>query len=275
MSIEEWRTAIRPKVDGSWNLHIALPSGMDFFVLLSSVAGIFGNGGQANYASGNTYVDALAGYRASQGERAVSLDIGYVLEDGFEAKSKASLDRVNAFLKLRPSSLDEIIAMLDYYCQPGLLPTPTQSQVITGLELPADIRSKGFEVPQVLHSPLFRHMFQVESSNAPVQLPAARQQKTVTSAFLDASSTGEGTRIIAEALREKLSRVLGVAHEHIDLNQSLVSYGVDSLVGLELRNWIGKEVKADLTVFEILSGTTLNEIGKIATAKSLLSVKDI
>ncbi|KAJ4300071.1 hypothetical protein N0V90_005320 [Kalmusia sp. IMI 367209] len=274
MSIVEWRTAVRPKVDGSWNLHLALPSGMDFFVLLSSVAGIFGNGGQANYASGNTYEDALAGYRASQGERAVSLDIGYVLEDGFEAKSKASLDRINTVLKLRPSSLTEITAMLDYYCQPGLLSTPTQSQVITGLELPADIRSKGHEVPQVLHSPLFRHMFQVESSYTPVRASTARQQKTAKLAFLGASSAEEGGKIIAEALKEKLSRVLGVPHEHIDLNDSLVSYGVDSLVGLELRNWLMKETEADIAVFDILSGSTLEEIGQTAAARSSLRPKE-
>ncbi|KAF2441997.1 reducing type I polyketide synthase [Karstenula rhodostoma CBS 690.94] len=274
MSIAEWKTAVRPKVDGSWNLHLALPSGMDFFVLLSSVAGIFGNGGQANYASGNTYEDALAAFRASQGESAISLDIGYVLEDGFEAKSKASLDRISTFLKLRPSSMSEIIAMLDYYCQPGLLPTANQSQVITGLELPADMQSKGHEVPSVMHNPLFRHLFQVESSSAPIRESATRQQMSVKSALVSASSTEEGGRIIAEALKEKLTRVLGVPHEHIDIGDSLVSYGVDSLVGLELRNWLMKETDADLAVFDILSGSTLEEIGQTAAARSLLRNKE-
>jgi len=274
MSIADWRTAVRPKVDGSWNLHLALPSDMDFFVLLSSVAGIFGNGGQANYASGNTYEDALAGYRASRGKSAVSLDIGYVLDDGYKGKSKASLDRISTFLKLRPSSLPEIIAMLDYYCQPGLLPTPTQSQVITGLELPANIKIKGHEVPQFLQNPLFRHLFQVESSYTPIQASAARQQNTVKLAFVDAPCAKAGGRIVAEGLKEKLSRVLGVPREHINLNNSLVSYGVDSLVGLELRNWLVKEIEADLAVFDILSGLTLMEIGQIAAARSLLRLKE-
>lgn len=246
---------------------------MDFFVLLSSVAGIFGNGGQANYAAGNTYQDALAVYRSSQGESAVSLDIGYVVEDGIEAKSKASLDRLS-ILKMRTTSLAEIIAMLDYYCQPGLSPTTTQSQVISGLGLPADIKAKGIEVPQVLHKPLFRHLFQAESSHTPVKASAVRQQKTISSAFLGANSLSESGKIIADALKEKLCRVLGLNIEHVELEHSLVSYGVDSLVGLEIKNWLGKELDVDIEVFEILGGATILDIGGMAAAKSTLRPKE-
>ena len=77
MPSESLNAALRPKVQGSWNLH-QLPKGMDFFVLLSSYAGIIGGLGQANYASGNTYQDALARHRVAHGEKAVALDLGIV-----------------------------------------------------------------------------------------------------------------------------------------------------------------------------------------------------
>jgi hypothetical protein len=51
----------------AWNLHHCLPRDMDFFILLSSVAGLVGNRGQANYAAGNTFQDALASHRVSLG----------------------------------------------------------------------------------------------------------------------------------------------------------------------------------------------------------------
>ena len=70
--------AARPKIQGSWNLHELLPKDMDFFVALASSSGIVGNQGQANYAAGNTYEDALACYRRSQGLPAVSLDLGMI-----------------------------------------------------------------------------------------------------------------------------------------------------------------------------------------------------
>ena len=83
MSYHEWGSALRPKIQGSWNLHALLPKKMDFFVLLSSVSGIIGQRGQANYAAGNTYIDALAYHRIFHGEKAVSLDLGAMVSDRY------------------------------------------------------------------------------------------------------------------------------------------------------------------------------------------------
>lgn len=42
MSYEAFQTAVRPKVQGSWNLHELLPRDMSFFILLSSATGVLG-----------------------------------------------------------------------------------------------------------------------------------------------------------------------------------------------------------------------------------------
>ena len=52
MTHEQFQGVISPKVQGSWNLHHLLPKDMDFFILLSSSAGIAGSRGQGNYAAG-------------------------------------------------------------------------------------------------------------------------------------------------------------------------------------------------------------------------------
>lgn len=59
MNADMWTKAIRPKV-GTWNLHRHLPSNLDFFVNFSSMAGLFGYFGQANYASANTLKPAYS-----------------------------------------------------------------------------------------------------------------------------------------------------------------------------------------------------------------------
>lgn len=45
---EVFRDALKPKVDGTWNLHTLLPPDVDFFVMLSSASGVTGTRGQAN-----------------------------------------------------------------------------------------------------------------------------------------------------------------------------------------------------------------------------------
>jgi len=75
MSYQEWTLGIKPKVKESWNLHTVLPTGMDFFVMLTSTGGIFRNQGQSNYADGNTFLDKLARYRTILGEKAITLDL--------------------------------------------------------------------------------------------------------------------------------------------------------------------------------------------------------
>ena len=53
MQVQDYQAAVSAKVQGTWNLHntsLSLASDLDFFTLLSSVSGVIGNKGQANYA---------------------------------------------------------------------------------------------------------------------------------------------------------------------------------------------------------------------------------
>ncbi|WP_435240140.1 type I polyketide synthase [Streptomyces sp. YPW6] len=65
------RTVLRPKVDGALTLHEIFPPGsVDFFTLFSSCGLLLGLPGQASYAAGNAFLDALAAHRRAAGDGA-------------------------------------------------------------------------------------------------------------------------------------------------------------------------------------------------------------
>ena len=90
MTYHQWSASLRPKVLGTHNLDVLLPEDLDFFVILSSFAGIFGNRSQSNYAAANTYQDALAHQRRELGLKAVTLNLGIMREIGVLAEQGAT-----------------------------------------------------------------------------------------------------------------------------------------------------------------------------------------
>eukprot|EP00820_Chromera_velia_P011131 Cvel_22375.t1-p1 / transcript=Cvel_22375.t1 / gene=Cvel_22375 / organism=Chromera_velia_CCMP2878 / gene_product=Putative inactive phenolphthiocerol synthesis, putative / transcript_product=Putative inactive phenolphthiocerol synthesis, putative / location=Cvel_scaffold2193:1-9964(-) / protein_length=2562 / sequence_SO=supercontig / SO=protein_coding / is_pseudo=false len=89
---ESVRRVFASKVLGGWNIHRALQregegleERLETFVLFSSVASLFGNFGQANYAAANAALDSLATFRQQRGLRAVSIQWGPWEEQGMAA----------------------------------------------------------------------------------------------------------------------------------------------------------------------------------------------
>lgn len=112
----EWPSFARvlaPKTQGSWNLH-ALTEGraLDFWVVFSSVSALLGNPGQAAYAAGNAYADAIAQYRRMQGMPALSINWGPWRGDGMSAVAADDLHRRWGLLAIDPGEGVEMLGHL-------------------------------------------------------------------------------------------------------------------------------------------------------------------
>ena len=94
---DRMKKVMTPKVDGTWNLHLAtLDLPLDFFVLYSSAVSVLGSPGQANYAAASTYLDAFACYRRNLKLPAISINWGPWAEVGLAAETTERLKEQNA-----------------------------------------------------------------------------------------------------------------------------------------------------------------------------------
>lgn len=159
MSLEKWDAAIRPKVHGSRNLYAVLPSKLDFFIMLSSHAGIVGAYGKSNYAAGNAYQDALAACLSRLGKRAVSIDLGPIEGVGFVAENRQIKERLRARSNVPEMSEEQLLSLVGKFCDPSLsVKHADSSQIITTLRIPAELRKDGIVEPAFLSRTLLSHL---------------------------------------------------------------------------------------------------------------------
>jgi aryl carrier-like protein len=269
MTVDDWHQTIAPKVKGTWNLHEILPP-MDFFILLSSIVGVGGNRGQANYAAGNTFEDEFARWRTTKHHaKTVALDLGMVFGAGVVAENDALVSQFLRRKVVRANHLVEIFALFERICDPEIpITTAEQSQIITGLKLPSETLSEGVEVPPELMLPLFRISRQMRvDPNSPS--PGATNQMFKTH-FKSATSAEQAASIMSEALQAKLAHVLGLPLGEVELHRPLSQYGIDSLVALEIQSWIRREAETELAIFQILGDSTVASLGTVIAQKSRL-----
>ena len=271
MSLESFNASVRPKVQGSWHLHKGLPPNMDFYVLLSSITGVTGSRGQRNYACGNTYQNALARHRVSQGQRCISLDLGSILSIGFAAEKdlSAALEK-DGFQGIRK---DEFFALLDHCCNPSIpLPTALHSQIVTGLGGIEKMKLDRLQEVYWTRKPLFSILRQqrIAATRASSSNPNDLVSSAIDYGHLiqAAPSASAAESIVIDALCHKLAANLSIPVQDVDPEKAIYSFGIDSLVALELRNWLLKEIRADLAIFEIMQSQSVFALGKSATGKS-------
>ncbi|KAK4234008.1 polyketide synthase [Achaetomium macrosporum] len=278
MAFSQWDLTMRSKVQSSYNLHRLLPQDLDFFILLSSLAGVVGQMGSANYAAGCSFQDALARHRLARGQRAVSLDVGWMKNIGIIAETTTYQRQRQRAEDMQPIDASELLALLTLALDPATpVPIPVHAQLgqlLFGLRTPADLLAQGRAVPALLERPLFaafsynRTAVKAESPSSSVVASSAPDDSVL---FRQAAvGSRERSMIVRRALASKLVRAMLIAPEDVEPTKPLSAYGVDSLMAVELRNWFGKEFGTNVAVFEIMGGVPIANIAKRVAARSTL-----
>ncbi len=221
---------LRAKVDGAWNLH-ELTTGLDLaaFVVFSSMAGIVGTPGQANYAAANSFLDGLMTHRRAHGLPGLSLAWGLWEEASAMTahlgdRDKARMSRIG----LAPLSTEEA---LDAFDAAQLM----DHSVLVAARVDRNaLADNGAGLP-----PLLRDVAGHRARRVVVEARDATGTAPMTglSNRLQGLSPEARQRELVDLVRGSAAMVLGLPNPaDIDSGRAFQELGFDSLTAVELRN---------------------------------------
>lgn len=268
MTYEQWVRSLRPKVQGTRNLHNILPRDLDFFVILSSFAGIFGNRGQSNYAAAGAFQDSIAHVRPE----AVAIDLGILRDVGVLAEGGIT-DNLRAWEEPFGIREKELHALVE---RAIVAKNDMPKQLLTGFATATTAHAAGIDLPFYLESdPRFRKLARSSASAENASGLAAATAMSTTTRLATAMSLSAASEIVCEAITSRIAKILQTSTSEIDTSRPLHAYGIDSLVAVELGHWIHKELQSNATVFDLMSSSPLTVLSTKIAAKSTAVPKDL
>ncbi|VAW96721.1 Polyketide synthase modules and related proteins [hydrothermal vent metagenome] len=265
---------MKPKVQGSWNLHsLTKDIPLDFFVMFSSAASVFGAAGQANYAAANSYVDALAHYRHSKGLVASSINWGSWANTGMAARldekdyARLSMTGVaDIDVESGLAILGNIIALQSNISEQEQSATHNTLEIPQLAVLPVnwEILGKLFRqapgLPFLSEIPEFtdrdtsdNSILQQADSNIIKQMLSADDEKRIS--------------LISDYLKMRVAEILKVDTIMLADKTDLFDIGIDSLMVMELLEKIKTDLQLMLYPREIYANPVIKPLAEYVSAE--------
>ncbi|MGB9307313.1 MAG: SDR family NAD(P)-dependent oxidoreductase, partial [Mycobacterium sp.] len=241
------RKVMAPKVQGAWNLHaLTKDADLDLFVLFSSAASLLGPPGAANYAAANAFLDALAWHRRAEGRPALSVNWGPWAELGFFTRSELQSYFAQYGVEAMPAA-DSLQALSSL-----LTRSATQAVVL-------DIDWARWQ-PDV-QPPLLAELGVVPSGDKPQGGTAPGPGSGLDDA-LQGATPEERQRLLESYLCELAAGKLGLTPSTLDIEAPLNSLGVDSLITVELRMQVERDLGVVVPVTRLLEGPSVASLAE-------------
>jgi acyl transferase domain-containing protein/NADPH:quinone reductase-like Zn-dependent oxidoreductase/NAD(P)-dependent dehydrogenase (short-subunit alcohol dehydrogenase family)/aryl carrier-like protein len=241
---ERLEGVFQAKIHGAWNLHQStLEQPLDFFILFSSNAAWFGSAGQGNYAASNVFLDSLSHYRQSLGLPSLTVNWGPLGDVGYLARNP----------------------MVAAWLESGGSKMITSAQALQAMERALSLNPTQVGVMNADWTLLLKAMGGKPVPRFEALLASSSGGGATGVHHLETLDPEERRTALHPLVMAQVARVLGTQPQKIDASQSLMDMGLDSLMSLQLRNW----VKSTLNV--TLPSSTLLEQPSIEHLVTLLS----
>ncbi|KAL8578299.1 hypothetical protein ACOMHN_005690 [Nucella lapillus] len=240
MDVPGFDSALSPKVRGTWNLHTLtrnLP--LDYFVMHSSIASVMGNAGQANYATGNAFMDGLAHHRRQLGLCAQSVNWG-VLDLGILSHNDTARTLLEArgFLLMAEAEIRHVLTSILMVNWPQCVPVRLDRERLSQ-------RMYREASPRLI------------SRLQPILTQSVQEvEEDLLQVVHTAQNCGpeERVSIYERYLQILVSRVLSVELSSVSLEVSLLELGMDSVGAMTLITQIHRDTSKRLTAVLLLTG---------------------
>lgn len=273
MSYDDFKAPLHAKVTGLVNLHNSLAGHkLDFFVVLNSFSAVLGTPGQTNYSAAGTFQDAFVRYRHRLGLPATSINLGMVTEVGYVSRNpdiEKKLRNLGFTAPCTERQVQQLVRMAIDNPTPPPYPDSSfvhpqvlaQAQLVTGVSISSlgqmSQESTFFSDPKwsiVISTSLgisssFEFEDEFKSHSNPLRDFEIRDKEHI----LDD---------ICTCVIRKMSNLTGLPASEIKSDHSLKSYGMDSLVAVELKNWLFKVTKIELAVKDLLESSSILDLAQ-------------
>ncbi|GAA0618076.1 type I polyketide synthase [Kutzneria viridogrisea] len=216
----------RPKVAGGLRLHAATEHlDLDWWLVFSSAAGVFGSPGQAAYATANAWLDAFTHWRRARGLPATTVNWG-----------PWGADRDNPVLE--PLGHAEGLEALGVVLSSGRhATTVTRLDVTSTLEL----------FPELADRPFLAALTKGERRGSAEWSPPSPNAPNARALVLD-------------RLCVQIAALTGLSVDRVDPSAPLTRLGMDSLMAMRARAAVERDFGEALPITLLLRGASVNEI---------------
>jgi acyl carrier protein len=247
LTAERIAAVLGPKARGAAHLdELTRDCELDFFVLYSSVATLFGNPGQASYVAANRSLEVLAAARRAQGLAALCLGFGPIGDAGYLTRHRAIREALEARLGGSALSAAEALAALE-----RAMLSDSCALTVVRFDRGAPRLLAGTAAPK--YAPLLARL---ERGDAVAAAGDEIQR------WLEELNDEELTALFVEMVTKEIASILRMSPEKLEAGAPLQDLGLDSLMGVELMTAVEARFGVNIPAMAMSEVGTIERLAK-------------
>jgi acyl transferase domain-containing protein/NADPH:quinone reductase-like Zn-dependent oxidoreductase/ubiquinone/menaquinone biosynthesis C-methylase UbiE/acyl carrier protein len=263
MTAELFNSVVNTKAEGTLNLHkVFVKEDLTFFISFSSVMSVIGGKAQSNYNAGNALQDAFAQFERSSNCFYMSLNIGGIEDAAVNNEAIIQSIRRQGLTRI---SHDELAAYFEYALSAHPRETGCHQPVI-GFTSETIVGTTA--INGTAHSSIFAHVRQ--KATAATDDDKVKQKKSFKDIVKEGADKEEISAFVARTIGDKLADLMAIDPAEVNFGSSISDYGLDSLIAIELRNWLMREFDSPLQSSEVLDSPDIWTLAQKVTSRSKL-----